>query len=57
MNKALLLALLLSGCVVVPDGLVYDCHTDTECEQLCVEELREDEDPAVCAISLAPVNN
>ena len=31
------------------------CSTDSECQAQCVEELRPDEDPAVCAVSLEPV--
>ena len=46
------LALLLSGCVA-PLGLADGCGTDTECELQCLADLRPDEDPAVCAVSLA----
>ena len=31
------------------------CSTDSECESQCLADLRPDEDPAVCAISLAAV--
>jgi hypothetical protein len=50
-----LAAACLEGCATA--DVAFDCSTDTECELLCVSELREDEDPAVCAISLAPVND
>ena len=48
------LAVALSGCAA-PIDLADGCSTDTECESQCLADLRPDEDPAVCAISLAPV--
>lgn len=39
----------------VPAVAREQCGTDTECEEQCLAELRPDEDPAVCAVSLAPV--
>ena len=48
------LALLLFGCAA-PGELADGCSTDTECESQCLADLRPDEDPAVCAISLAAV--
>ena len=48
-----LLGLVLASCASLPAP--EQCGTDTECESQCLEELRPDEDPAVCAISLAAV--
>ena len=52
---ALALALVLAplfGCASTVE-LAEVCGTDTECEQQCLAELRPDEDPNVCAVSLA----
>ena len=46
------LAVALSGCAA-PGELADGCATDTECEAQCLADLRPDEDPAVCAVSLA----
>ena len=58
--KAALLALVLAvlavalfGCAL-PVELADGCSTDSECQAQCLEDLRPDEDPAVCEISLAP---
>ena len=48
------LAVALSGCAA-PGELADGCSTDTECESQCLDELRPDENPAVCAVSLAAV--
>ena len=47
------LAVVLVGCAA-PLELADGCATDTECEQQCLADLRPDEDPAVCAVSLEP---
>ena len=58
--KAALLALVIAVMTVAlfgcahPVGLADGCSTDSECMAQCLEELRQDEDPAVCEISLAP---
>ena len=56
--KAALFALAVSlvlaplfGCAGI--DLADGCSTDTECELQCLADLRPDEDPAVCAVSLA----
>ncbi len=51
--STLTLAALLSGCA--PIELAEGCSTDTECMDQCIAELRPDEDPGVCEISLAPL--
>ena len=58
--KAALLALVLAvlavamfGCAA-PIELAEGCPTDSECMAQCLDELRSDEDPATCEISLAP---
>ena len=50
------LAVALFGCAH-PIELAEGCTTDSECMAQCLEELRPDEDPAVCEISLAPQVN
>ena len=58
--KAALLALVLAVLAVAlfgcahPVYLAEGCSTDSECMAQCLEELRPDENPAVCEISLAP---
>ena len=58
--KAALWALVLAALAValvgaaVPVELADGCSTDSECMAQCLEELRPDEDQAVCEISLAP---
>ena len=52
---ALAVALVLApmfGCAGIE--LADGCSTDRECMAQCLEELRPDEDPEVCEISLAP---
>ena len=57
--KAALLALVLAVLAVSLFGCAHTieladgCSTDTECMAQCLEELRPDEDPNVCAVSLA----
>lgn len=46
------LAVLLAGCALQPVELAEGCGTDTECEEQCIADLRPDESPEVCAISL-----
>ena len=51
MIRTVTLALLLGGCA--HEQLAEVCGTDTECESQCLAELRPDEDPNACAVSLA----